>query len=145
MAVKPFETSSVRMESQFLVTVQSPTEDVDRILSHITAITSLALGKYDHNSFETAVGFERYRPLAGAVAGPETEDRKRPGVSLFSFQIAHDQSLLSEIVEKIFQVHSYQEPVIIVETVLASRSKGLDDSENPNRWWNTSGDWKSKN
>jgi hypothetical protein len=44
----------------------------------------------------------------------------------------------------IFQIHSYQEPVIRVESILGSRSKGLDDKDNPNRWWNSAGDWKKK-
>jgi len=34
--------------------------------------------------------------------------------------------------------------VILVREVLASRSKGLDDKDNPHRWWNTSGDWAKK-
>jgi hypothetical protein len=46
------------------------------------------------------------------------------------------------VVEAIFQAHSYQEPVIRIQSILSSRSKGMDDSKNPNRWWNTTGDWK---
>ena len=44
--------------------------------------------------------------------------------------------------EAIFAVHSYQEPFICVREALVSRSRGLDDSKNPHRWWNTTGDWK---
>ena len=39
-------------------------------------------------------------------------------------------------------VASYQEPVVRVHSILSSRTKGIDDSQNPNRWWNTHGDWK---
>jgi hypothetical protein len=46
------------------------------------------------------------------------------------------------VVEAVFQVQSYQEPVIKVQDTLVSRSKGLDDRNNPHRWWNTTGDWK---
>jgi len=59
-----------------------------------------------------------------------------------SFELDDDQALLEQLIELIFQVHSYQEPVIRVASVLTSRSKGLDDKDNPNRWWNTTGDWK---
>jgi hypothetical protein len=59
-----------------------------------------------------------------------------------NFQLPKDQALLERVVEAIFQVHCYQEPTISVEEVLVSRSKGLDDSRNPHRWWNTTGDWK---
>ena len=138
-----FETTSVRMEPLLLVSVFAPEEDVDRILQEVREIDPLAQGqKYDSNAFQTAAGTERYRPLAEAAAGPETEVRKRPGVTEVSFELADDQDLLERVVEAIFQIHSYQEPVIRVRQVLASRSKGLDDSANPHRWWNTTGDWK---
>ncbi|MBG1233030.1 hypothetical protein [Aestuariivirga litoralis] len=132
------------MERFLLVSVQAPTEDMERIAAAIGELTPLPLGKYDQNTFETATGLERYRPLEGAAAGAETDLRKRPGVATLNFQIPPDQPLLEKIVERIFQVHSYQEPVIIVQEVLASRSKGLDDKDNPHRWWNTTGDWKKK-
>jgi len=32
--------------------------------------------------------------------------------------------------------------VIRIQPILASRSKGLDDRANPNRWWNTTGTGK---
>ncbi len=138
-----FETASVRMERLLLVSVFAPEADVDRILQKVREIDPLAQGeKYDSNAFQTAAGTERYRPLQGAAAGPETEIRKRPGVMEVSFELADDQGLLERAVEAIFQVHSYQEPVIRVQPVLTSRSKGLDDSANPHRWWNTTGDWK---
>jgi hypothetical protein len=137
-----FETKSVTMSAMFLVTVQAPVEDVARILKAVIDIEPLAMGKYDSNAFITASGLEHYRPREGAFAGTEDTPRQRPGVCEICFQLPLDQNTLSDITEAIFQVHSYQEPVIIVREVLASRSKGLDDSKNPNRWWNTTGDWK---
>ena len=137
-----FETPSVRMEAMLLLRFQAPAEDVERIMAAVTALTPLAVGKYDHNAYQTTGGIERYRPLEGAAAGPETEIRKRPGVVEVSFRLPKDQPLLERIVEAIFQVHSYQEPFIAVEEILVSRSKGLDDRSNPHRWWNTTGDWK---
>lgn len=140
--IQAFETHAVRMEKFLLVSVQAPAEDMDRLAAAIAEIDPLILGKYDNNNYETSPGFERYRPLEGAVAGAEEDVRRRPGVCSLSFQLPDDQSLLSRMVEQIFQVHSYQEPVIIVQAMLASRSKGLDDRNNPHRWWNTTGDWK---
>ncbi|HEV2899866.1 MAG TPA: hypothetical protein VGX71_18950 [Pseudaminobacter sp.] len=144
MAMQSFETSSVRMERLLLVTVQMPAEDVDRIMEHVVKAAPLTMGKYDSNAYQSATGTERYRPLEGAAAGPENEVRKRPGVVEVSFELEEDQALLERVVELIFQVHSYQEPVIRVESILSSPSKGLDDKNNPNRWWNTAGDWKKK-
>lgn len=138
-----FETKSVRMERLLQMNVFAPEEDADRIMAHVCEIVPLSQGeKYDSNAYQTAAGIERYRPLEGAAAGPETEVRKRPGVVELIFELPDDQSLLDSVVEAVFQVHSYQEPVIKVQPILVSRSKGLDDSDNPHRWWNTTGDWK---
>src|SRR5882757_2637986 len=97
--LSPFETHSVRMESYLLVTVQAPNEDMDRIAAAIGGITPLLLGHYDQNTYETAAGLERYRPLEGAAAGAEAELRKRPGVAILGFQLPPDQTLLEKIVE----------------------------------------------
>jgi hypothetical protein len=142
MVDQSFETQSVRMERMCLLTLQAPAEDVDRIMVEVVKIAPLAMGSYDSNAYQSGPGVERYRPLEGAAAGAETEVRKRPGTIEVSFELPDDQQLIGSVIEAIFQTHSYQEPVIRVATVLSSRSKGLDDSSNPNRWWNTTGDWK---
>ena len=49
---------------------------------------------------------------------------------------------LNNVIEAIYEVHSYYEPVITVTEVLRSQCKGLDDKDNPHRWWNKEGDWK---
>jgi hypothetical protein len=143
MAAEGFETDAARMVPMFLLTLQAPVEDVDRIMEGVIGIAPLAMGKYDGNAYQSGEGIERYRPLEGAAAGPETELRKRPGVVAVSFELPLDRSLLERVIDAIFQVHSYEEPVIRVETILSSRSKGLDDRSNPNRWWNRAGDWKT--
>ena len=143
MKGRDFETKSVHMEHLLQLSVYAPEEDVDRIMEFVGKITPLPQGeKYDSNAYQTAAGIERYRPLEGAAAGPETEVRKRPGVVEIIFELPDDQILLENVVEEIYQVHSYQEPVIKIQNILVSRSKGLDDGKNPHRWWNTTGDWK---
>src|SRR6185369_273185 len=141
-ALPAFTTRSMRFEPLWLVTFQAPAEDVARILAAVTEVTPLQLGKYDRNAFETATGTEHYRPLAGAAAGAEEGTRRRPGVTEVSFQLARDSDLLEQVVEAICAVHSYEEPVILVREILASRSLGLPDKDNPHRWWNQGGDWK---
>jgi hypothetical protein len=142
MNLAAFEAPSVRMESVLLLRFQTPEADVDRIMAKVSTLTPLVVGSYDSNAYQSAAGIERYRPREGAAAGAETEIRKRPDVVEVSFRLPADQALLADVVEAIFQIHSYQEPFITVEQILASRSKGLDDSKNPHRWWNTTGDWK---
>ncbi|RUW30581.1 MULTISPECIES: hypothetical protein [unclassified Mesorhizobium] len=137
-----FETKSLRMELLLLVTFQAPAADVERIMEAVVAITPLRMGKYDGNAYQSAQGIERYRTLEGAAAGAEIELRRRPGTVEVSFELPDDQALAARVVEAIYQAHSYEEPVIRLQPLLASRSKGLDDRANPNRWWNTTGDWK---
>ena len=137
-----FETKSVRMGAMLQVAVQAPAEDIERIMAAVAALDPLIMGAYDSNAFQSAGGIERYRPLEGAAAGAERDVRKRPGVVQVAFHLPKDPGLLEQVIEAIFQVHSYQEPLIAVQEVLVSRSKGLDDKDNPHRWWNTTGDWK---
>lgn len=140
--MKSFETTSVSMVPLQLLTFQAPAEDVERIMAAVIAITPLAMGAYDGNAYQSASGVERYRPLEGAAAGAESDIRRRPGVVEVCFELPQGQDLAQRVVEAIFQAHSYQEPVIRLQAVMASRSRGLDDSKNPNRWWNSTGDWK---
>lgn len=142
MDMRAFETKAVRMEPVLLLTLQAPPEDVDRIVAAVVEITPLVMGKYDSNAYQSGGGIEWYRPLEGAAAGAETEIRKRPGTVELCFELPPEQELLDRVIEAIFQAHSYQEPVIRLQNILSSRSKGLDDRDNPNRWWNTTGDWK---
>jgi hypothetical protein len=144
MIDRNFETKSVRMEPMVLLNLQAPVDDVDRIMEAVVAVVPLTMGKYDSNAYQSGAGIERYRPLEGAAAGPEMELRKRPGTVEVIFELPDDQAVIEQVIEVIFQTHSYQEPVIRLQNILASRSKGLDDSKNPNRWWNTTGDWKAK-
>ena len=130
------------MEPLTLLTLQAPQEDVERIMQTVVQITPLVMGAYDSNAWVSAPGTERYRPRAGAVAGIETALRQRPGVVEVCFELPDDPVIVGQVVEAIFQIHSYQEPVIRLTSILGSRSKGLDDRDNPNRWWNTTGDWK---
>ena len=142
MIEQSIETTSVRMARMLTVTVGCPEEDVGRIVDRVCEITPLRQGPYDGNAFVSAPGTELYRPLEGAAAGAEAEPRRRPGVVEVTFDLPHDAVLLEAVVEAVFRVHSYQEPVIRVRENLVARSRGLDDRDNPHRWWNTTGDWK---
>jgi hypothetical protein len=128
------ETTSVRMDLVLLFTLQAPLADVDRIMAEVVKIVPLAMGKYDSNAFQSSAGIERYQPLECAAAGAETEVRRRPGVVEVSFELPLDKQALERVIEALFRVHSYQEPVIRLQPILSSRSKGLDDTNNPHRW-----------
>ncbi len=138
-----FETNAMVMEPHWLVSFLAPSEDVDRIFERITKVAPLRHGKTDRNAYRAPGGMEYYRPLEGTPTGAEEAVRKRPGVDEVRLVIPRDDAVAAKVIEAIYQVHSYYEPVIYLQEVLRSRCKGLDDSDNPHRWWNTTGDWKA--
>ncbi len=139
-----FDTRPIVMEPFWLVAFQAPEEDIDRIFSEVLKITPLVQGKTDSNAFRHCGGIEYYRPLEGAPTGAEDNIRRRPKVDEMRFFLPRDLKVLKQVVETIYEVHSYYEPVISVMETLRSTGKGLDDSENPHRWWNKDGDWKDE-
>lgn len=138
-----FDTRPIAMQPMWEVMFQAPVEDVDRIFDAVTRLAPLVQGKTDCNAFRTAPGQEYYRPREGTPTGAEEETRHRPGVDQLRFFLPRDRDLLGAVIEAIYEVHSYYEPVITVQDVLRAECKGLDDSDNPHRWWNKGGDWKT--
>lgn len=139
-----FDTRPIEMQPLWLVMFQAPGEDLDRIFEAVTAVAPLVQGKTDRNGYRAPGGLEYYRSREGTPTGAEEGTRKRPGVDEMRFFVPRDEALLKAVIEAIYEVHSYYEPVITVTEVLRSQCKGLDDSDNPHRWWNKEGDWKAK-
>lgn len=141
-----FETGlsipALSMKPYWRVRISGPHDDLDRIFSHMIKVHDFPYGKTDHNASVSAEGLEYYRPMADTPTGAETETRKRPHIVEMSVSIEPNQELLEKLLEIIYQFHSYYEPPISVEPILRSATRGLDDSDNPNRWWNKGGDWK---
>src|ERR1700712_1531964 len=111
MVERVFETKSGRMQPMRLMTFQAPFEDIERIMGEVVKVAPLVMGKYDGNAWQSAPGVERYRPLEGAAVGAEAEVRRRPGIVEVSFELPEDQRLIEQVIETIFEAHSYQEPV----------------------------------
>jgi hypothetical protein len=137
-----FDTPAIRMIPYWKIRFLAPEEEVDFLFDKIIEIAPLVYGKTDRNAIRAASCHEYYRPLEGTPAGAEQDTRKRPGIVEMSMAIPTDQLQLEKIIQVIYENHSYYEPPISVEPILRSQTRGLDDSENPNRWWNKAGDWK---
>lgn len=138
-----FDTIPIKMEPMWLITFQAPVADIDRIFEAVCAVAPLNHGKTDMNGYRAPSGDEYYRPKEGTPTGAEDDVRKRPGVDEMRFFLPRDEAQLTAVIEAIYEVHAYYEPVITVQDVLRSATKGLDDSKNPHRWWNKDGDWKA--
>ncbi|WP_299915500.1 hypothetical protein [uncultured Roseobacter sp.] len=137
-----FDTPPIAMLPMWMVAFQAPQEDVDRIFEAVTQVAPLAQGKTDQNGYRAVSGVEYYRPREGTPTGAEDDIRRRPDVDEMRFFLPRDRDQLRSVIEAIYEVHSYYEPVITVTDVLRSQCKGLDDEDNPHRWWNKQGDWK---
>ena len=137
-----FDTLAIRMLPYWRVRFLAPEDEVDALFDRIIEVAPLVYGKTDRNAIRAAPCYEYYRPMEGTPTGAETETRKRPGIVEMSISIPPDQLQLEQIIEVIYQYHSYYEPPISVEPILRSQTRGLDDSDNPHRWWNKEGDWK---
>lgn len=136
------ETQAIEMQPMWTVMFQAPEEDVDRIFGAVCEVAPLVQGKTDRNGYRAPGGWEYYRPREGTPTGAEEETRHRPGVDEMRFFLPRDEAMLHGVIEAIYEMHSYYEPVITITEVLRSQCKGLDDSRNPHRWWNNKGDWK---
>lgn len=137
------DTRPIEMQPMWAVMFQAPEEDVDRIFEAVCAVAPLVQGNTDRNGYRAPGGWEYYRPREGTPTGAEEETRQRPGVDEMRFFLPRDEAMLRGVIEAIYEVHSYYEPVITITEVLRSQCKGLDDSRNPHRWWNKQGDWKT--
>lgn len=139
-----FDTRPMEMQPMWQVVFVAPGEDVDRIFDAVAEIAPLVHGKTDRNGYRQPGGIEYYRPGKETPTGAD-DPRQRPGVDEMRFFIPRDTDLLNELIEAIYEISSYYEQPIIVTDVLRSQAKGLDDSNNPHRWWNKQGDWKTAN
>ena len=138
-----FEIPAIRMIPYWRVRFLAPEDEIDQLFDEIIKIAPLGYGKTDRNTIRAAPCYEYYRPMEGTPTVAEEETRKRPGIVEMSLSIPTDQAQLEAIIDVIYQFHSYYEPPISVEPILRSETRGLDDSDNPNRWWNKGGDWKN--
>ncbi|WP_317056306.1 hypothetical protein [Roseovarius rhodophyticola] len=137
-----FDTRPIEMLPMWQIAFLAPDEDVDRIFDAVADVAPLTYGATDRNGYRMMGGVEYYRPTDDAPTGSDGP-RQRPGVDQMRIFIPRDMDLLNAVIEAIYDVHSYYEPPITMTEVLRSQTKGLDDSQNPHRWWNKDGDWKS--
>ena len=138
-----FATDALEFRPFWRVRFSGPLQDIDRIFDEIIKIVPLTYGKTDRNASRSAPGYEYYRPMEGTPTGSEDDTRKRPDIVDMSICLAPEESTLRAVVDTIYQFHSYYEPPISIEPILRSSTLGLDDSDNPHRWWNNQGDWKT--
>ena len=109
--------------------------DDERVRQAVTDAVGLEYGPYEVVAFESGAGVQFFRPKQGSKLGDTAETVKMPA-RVLTFSVVGDTASLAKAVEAVRHAHSYEEPVIMVQQVWASRADFSEDRENPNRWWN---------
>ncbi len=130
-----FDMPPASLEREWVVTIDTPARGVEPVLEALGRELPLVQGPYDNCMYVRENGYQRFRALEGSHAGAEGTIQKTPA-SQIVLSIPPDRTLLSKAFDVIFSVHVNEEPTIRVEEVWGSRSKFLDDKDNPNRYWN---------
>lgn len=141
MTLPNLTTDRFTHEHGFRIIVQVPDQHAQQIVNHVLKTTTLQYGDYDSVTFKTASGVQQFRSL-GSGRNVATETVVEVPCVELSFFLEISESLLTRVVEVIYSVHPYEEPVVFVEACLWARHiRGLDE-DNPNRFWNSaSADW----
>ena len=130
-----YDMPPATLESEWVVTIDTPTGGVSQVLSALESRLSITQGPYDCCTFVRENGYQRFRALEGSHAGAEGSIQQTPA-SQIVFSIPQDKELLAQAFGVIFAVHVNEEPTIRVTEAWGCRSKLLDDKDNPNRYWN---------
>lgn len=138
MAGKSLHHADMRvamLAAEWLVTIDTPTGGVDAILQGLAEDLSLTQGPYDCCSYTHGSGVQRFRCLEGSHAGDEGTIQQTVA-SQVVVSIPQEMDLLQRLFDSVFRHHVNEEPTIRVQEAFGSRSKFLDDKDNPNRYWN---------
>ena len=128
------ETSRASVIGAYLMRVQIPSENVDEVLDAVIGCSSLEYGNYEHVAFRHTPGTQQFKPKVGSSSG--ALEKVCIACEEVSFTLPKDEDVLRQVIEAIFEVHPYEEPVIQIQEILTTRYKYGSDSDNPNKWWN---------
>ena len=132
-----FVMKPASLEKEWVITIDTPMAGVDVVTKALGEQLPLIQGPYDHCLYVREGGYQMFRALEGSHAGAEGTVQKTKAAQII-ISILPDLELLHKTFEVIFAVHVNEEPTIRVTEEWGSRSKLLDDKDNPNRYWNRS-------
>ena len=145
MTRSPFDSPRFQTESGWRVTVQVPQAHAADILTAVREKAALTWGDYDTVSFESTAGTQRFRSL-GTGHNPASDGIMEVACVELAFFLpgneAGDEAEAAGVLEAIYGVHPYEEPVIFVQpSVRTLHIRGMDE-DNPHRFWNRpAGEW----
>ena len=91
-------------------------------------------------SFESAQGFQNFRPLKGSAGEQANIKIAKYPTKFISFSEPRDKELNQKILHAIYMNHPYEEPIIQVEKIQESRAhkdfrKGGACDSSPHKWY----------
>lgn len=134
MEIDELETKNAIVEEQYLVRIQIPKNEKHHLIKEIVKVSSLKYGNYEQVVFTYTEGDQQYKPLKGSKSG-EVDLVHVPSEEI-SFILPKNNEILKSIIEITYKNHPYEEPVIIISEVMATKYKYNQKEKNLNKWWN---------
>ncbi len=129
------DLGSAFLQLEWRITIQCPTAGVERLAKALGSDLPLQQGAYDNCLYVRQNAYQQFRALEGSHAGDEGTIQTTKASEIV-FTIAADPEILKLAFDVIFTYGVQEEPTVSVEEIWGSRSKYLDDKDNPNRYWN---------
>ncbi len=129
------DLGSALLQLEWRITIQCPTAGVEGLAKALGHELPLQQGAYDNCLYVRQNGYQQFRALEGSHAGDEGTIQTT-NASEIVFTIAADPEILKLAFDVMFTYGVQEEPTVSVEEIWGSRSKYLDDKDNPNRYWN---------
>lgn len=129
------DMNPARLEREWVISIETPVAGVDPVLTALGERIGLVQGAYDNCAFVSSTGQQRFRAREGSHAGEE-DSVQSTATAEIRFSIPADITLLKKVFDVTFDTHVQEEPTIRVHEAWGSRSKYLNDKDNPNRYWN---------
>ncbi len=129
------DLASTVLELEWLITIDTPVAGVEQVTKALGLNIPLLQGPYDNCLFVRGAGYQQFRSLEGSHGGDEGTIQWTAAAQI-ECSIPVDPALLAQVFDVVFAAHVNEEPTIRVSEAIGSRSKLLDDADNPNRYWN---------
>ncbi len=133
--LKTFSSKSATICREFVIRTYVPEDDVAKTLRAVTEVVPLRYGSYENVAFQSFPGTQKFRPVSGSHLGDSSRVFDFPVVEVV-FSIPHDEEVLKSVIDRIFEVHIAEEPVIYIDEGWSTRATSYSDKANPNRFWN---------
>lgn len=116
------------LKKMYRITLFVPPSHLEKVVDSITNTDSLRYGNYDSVVWWSSEGIEQFRPLEEALPteGNKNTKEKLPSV-MVQFSLPHDEKILEKMIkEGILPVHPWEEPVIIIQEVMTTRTSAVE-------------------